>query len=264
MPEGLYAPPAPGSRLGRVLAVWRRHQRVYFKFLLANILPPFLEPLMLILTLGLGLEAFIGPMEQVSYAAFLAPGVIAVSVLWSASFEATYGTFMRMEYEKIYDGILATPVSFLEMILGEVLWISTKCAAFSLSVLATVSAFGLVDSWWSLLVVPIGFLGGMVFALLSLVVTSQVREINNFNFYLTGVITPMFYFSGTFFPVSGLPAPLRAVGWSLPMTHVVSLMRACCQGSFHPGLLWFLAGLVAYLALLWPLAVRLLRRRILV
>ncbi|MBN2288024.1 MAG: ABC transporter permease [Candidatus Glassbacteria bacterium] len=256
--------PEPQARPLRVLAVWRRHQRVYFKFLVANVIPPFLEPLMMLLALGLGLADYIGAIGGGGYTEFLAPGMIAISVMFSATFETTYGTFIRMEYEKIYDAQLASPTSFFEMLLGEVAWVCSKCSIFSLGVLLVVGAFGLIPSWWSLLAVPAGFLGGMVFALMGLLVTSQVREINNFNFYMTGIITPMFFFSGVMFPLDSLPDFLQYACLCLPLTHLVAVMRAVSAGVFETALLGHLSVLLAYAAVLWPLAVVLLRRRILV
>ncbi|MEA2063231.1 MAG: ABC transporter permease [Gemmatimonadota bacterium] len=260
----LYILPEPKHSLRRIFSVWRRYQKVYFKFFLANVLPPFLEPLMVILALGVGLAAYMKLVDGVSYAAFLAPGMIAASVMWSASFETTYGTFIRMEYERIYEAILASPVSFVEMVLGELLWVASKCSIFSLGVLIVVSSFGLISSWWAFLAIPLGFTGGVVFALLGILVTSKVREINNFNFYITGVMTPMFFFSGAFFPLSELPGPLYKFALMMPMTHLVALMRACCMGRFHPGLLLNMAVLVVFCMVLWPLSVAMLRRRIVV
>jgi lipooligosaccharide transport system permease protein len=258
------APPAAPPAFHRVLAVWRRHQRVYFKFLLPNMLPPFLEPLMMILALGVGLSSYMGLVSGERYTSYLAPGMIAVSVMWSASFETTYETFFRMEYEKIYEAILASPVSFFEMMTGEVLWVSTKTAMFSLGVLLVVSLAGLIESWWALLVLPAGFLGGVVFALMGMLVTSKVQEINNFNFYLTGVITPMFLFSGAVFPLDGLPPLLQGFCRVLPMTHLVALMRSCCEGSFSPRVLVSLAVCLGYCVLLWPLVYTQLRKRVVV
>ena len=264
MNNSTFSLPRIENRVRKVFAVWRRHQRVYFKFLIANVLPPFLEPLMYILAFGVGLAAYIGKVADVPYAVFLAPGMIASTAMWSASFETTYGTFVRMEYEKIYEAILASPVTFFEMILGEVLWVSTKTAMFSLGVLIVVSTFGLVSSWWCLLVLPLGFLGGMLFSLLGILVTSQVKEMNNFNFYLTGVITPMFFFSGTVFPLHDLPNLLRGACLALPLTHLVTMMRASCQGRLEPSLIFSLGICLAWCAILWPLAVGFLRRRIVV
>ena len=262
MAERNYSP-ATGS-LVRVLAVWKRFRKVYFKFLLANMLPPVLEPLFFILGLGVGLSAYLGLVDGVDYAVFLAPGMMAASPMWSASFEATYGTYMRMEYEHIYDAILASPVSFPEMMLGEVLWVSSKAAVFSLIVVAVTALFGLVHSWWALLVPLAGFVTGTIYALMGIIVTSKVREISNFNFYMTGILTPQFYFCGAVFPLGQLPPLLEEVCYLMPLTHVVILMRACTLGSFHAGLLLNAAVCLVWGAVLWPLAYRLLKARIVV
>jgi len=264
MTDPLFIPPEPQPSWRRVLAVWRRHQRVYCKFLWANAMPPLLEPVMFLLALGVGMAAYVGAVDGVSYAAFLAPGMIGTTAMWSASFETTYGTFFRMEYEKIYDGILGSPVSFNEMLAGELLWVSSKCALFSLIVLCVVSAAGLIHSWWALLCVPLGFAAGLLFSLMGFLVTSRVREVNNFNFYLTGVIGPMFYFSGAVFPLDQLSGWMKALCMALPFTHVVALLQAAARGDFSGPVLWRLAALVGFTAALWPLAFRMLRKRILV
>ncbi len=248
----------------RVLAVWKRFRRVYFKSLLANMLPPVLEPLFFILGLGVGLSAYLGLVDGVQYSVFLAPGMMAISPMWSASFETTYGTYMRMEYEHIYDAILASPVSFGEMILGEVLWVSSKSAAFSLVVVAVTALFGLVHSWWALLVPLAGFVTGTIYALMGIIVTSKVREISNFNFYMTGILTPQFYFCGAVFPLDQLPSFLRSISYIVPLTHVVELMRSFCLADFHAGLLLNAAVCLLWVAVLWPLAYRFLKRRIVV
>ncbi len=255
--------PATGS-LVRVIAVWKRFRKVYFKYLLANILPPVLEPLLMLLGLGVGLAYYMGAVDGVSYAAFLAPGMMAISPMFSASYETCYGTYMRMEYEHIYDAILASPVSFREMMLGEVLWVSTKGSAFSLIVLAMVAPFGLIQSWWVLLVPVIGFAAAAIYALMGMVVTSKVREISNFNFFLTGILAPQFYFSGAVFPLEQVPGIMRMLCYLFPVTHVVSLMRACALGNFHAGLLLNATVCLLWVAVLWPLAHKLLKSRIVV
>lgn len=264
MPELSLEMVRPAASLVRVLAVWKRFRKVYFKFLLANMVPPVLEPLFFILGLGVGLSAYLGLVQGVDYAVFLAPGMMAISPMWSASFETTYGTYMRMEYEHIYDAILASPVSFREMMLGEVLWVSSKAAAFSLIVVGVTAVFGLVQSWWALLVPVAGFITGVIYALMGIIVTSKVREMNNFNFYMTGVLTPQFYFCGAVFPLDQLPPLLRSICYVMPLTHVVELMRSFCLAHFHTGLLLNLLVCLAWVAVLWPLAYRLLRARIVV
>lgn len=264
MAENEFVLPLPAASLRRVVAVWQRYRRVYFKFLFANIIPPVLEPLFFLLGIGVGLAAYMGLVQGLDYAVFLAPGMMAISPMWSASFETTYGTYFRMEYEHIYDAILATPVSFREMMLGEVLWVSTKASIFSLIVLGVTATFGLVHSWWSLLVPLLGFITGTMYAMMGIIVTSNVREINNFNFYITGLLTPQFYFCGAVFPLDQLPVALKAVCQVLPLTHVIALMRAFCLGSFQPGLLVNLTVCLAWCGALWPLAEWMLKKRIVV
>ena len=251
-------------RLGRVFSIARRQQRVYFKNLFANMLPPFLEPLMFLVALGIGLAGYMTEVDGISYARFLVPAMIASSALFSASFEGTYGFYFKMEYERIHDAILGTPVSFNDLLMGELLWISTKCAGFSVCVLFVLSLFGLVGSWLGLMVIVVGFIGGICYGLMALLVSSMVKDISSFNVYLTGVITPMFYFSGGVFPLQDMPFYFKAICYVMPMTHIVSLNRAFCEGHLSAGMLINLAVLVGYSLLFYPIVYKRLHRRIIV
>lgn len=221
----------------RIFAVWRRHQRSYFKHLIANGLPPFMEPLMFILALGFGLGKYISEMEGLSYVAFIAPAMMATSSFYTATFETTYGTFVRMEYQKTYYNILSSPVTFRDIYFGELLWCGTKGLMFSLCVLLVISLFGLVKYPFVLLTPFVGFINAIVFGIIGFFVTGFTKNINNFNLFFTGLLTPMFFFSGTFFPLTQLPELFQKVAYFLPLTHSVILMRSLASNHFHIQLL---------------------------
>ncbi|MFC1568765.1 ABC transporter permease [bacterium] len=218
----------------RLYSVWYRHFLVYTRNLLSNGLPPFLEPLIFLAGVGLGLGKYIVSMDGLPYIQFLASGLLVTSAMYTASFECTYGTFIRLEYEKSYDGMLAAPITANDLIIGEILWAGSKGWFFSLAVLIIVSVFGVIPLGFSLLAPLVGLLTGLLFATISLWVTSFVKTINHFNFYMTGVLSPMFFFSGVVFPVSSLPKVLQPIAEIMPLTHVVRLVRAFCHASFQP------------------------------
>ena len=220
----------------RLYSVWFRHVLVYSRNLVSNGLPPFLEPLIFLAGVGLGLGKYIVSMEGLPFLQFLASGLLVTSAMYTASFECTYGTFIRLEYDRAYDGMLAAPITVNDLIIGEILWAGTKGFFFSFAVLTIVSVFGVIPLKLSILAPFIGFLTGIMFASLSLFVTSFVKTINHFNFYFTGVLSPMFFFSGVVFPISSLPKPLQPVAEILPLVHVVRLVRAFCMGDFQSGL----------------------------
>jgi lipooligosaccharide transport system permease protein len=234
---------APGRPAGRSLypplpkrlfAVWYRHFRTYTKDILSNGFPPFLEPLIFLAGMGLGLARYVPDLVGMSYLQFIATGLVMTSAMFTAAFETTYGTFIRLEFDKVYDGMLAAPLSVADVVVGEALWAATKGAFFSFAVLVIISAFGIVPFLPALGVPLVGFLTGFLFAAIGFLVTSFVGNINHFNFFFTGLLSPMFMFCGTIFPIANLPAPLQVVAEFLPLTHAVRLGRAAAMVDFTP------------------------------
>lgn len=249
----------------RIFAVWFRHMRVYTKNLIANGFPPFFEPLLFLVAMGVGFSgAFSGkPVEGLPFLDFLASGLILTSAMYTSAFECSYGTFIRLNYDKTYDSMLAAPLLPRDILIGEILWAGTKGAFFSSAVLSVISVFGMIGTAGSLLSPLVGFITGLVFASASLLVTSFVRyNIDHFNFYFTGFLSPLFFFCGILFPVSQLPAPLSSIAEALPLTHLVRLERAVCFGNWGPEHVWALVyALVFVLAAGW-LAIRRLEKQL--
>jgi lipooligosaccharide transport system permease protein len=251
--------PSLASRLG---SVWYRHFRTYTKDIVSNGFPPFMEPLIFLAGMGLGMARYIPNLIGMSYLQFLATGLLMTSSMFTAAFECTFGTFIRLEFDKTYDGMLAAPLTVADLMLGEALWAATKGAFFSLAVLIIISSFGIVNFGQALLTPLIGFLNGFLFAAIGLLVTSFVKNINHFNFFFTGLLSPMFMFCGTIFPISNLPAPLQVVAEFLPLTHPVRLGRVAALASgWEPSLLLDMAYVVGVAILVMYFAVRRLERR---
>lgn len=246
----------------RIFAVWFRHYRVYVRHLVSNGLPPFLEPLIMIAVFGLGFGNYIQEMGGVEFIKFLGSGILITSAMYTAAFELTYGTYIRLEFDKVYDGMLGTPVTASDLLIGELFWAGTKGFFFTFAVLVVVSAFQVIPIGWSLVTPVFGFLTGLAFGALSFLVTSLVTSINHFNFYFTGLLTPMFFFSGVFFPISDLPEYLQWVGEALPLTHSVRLTRAFCFSNFEISLLWDLLYLILFIAIFGVIGVRRLRHKL--
>jgi len=246
----------------RLYGVWYRHMRVYTKNIFSNGLPPFLEPLLFLAGVGLGLGAYITQsMEGLSYLEFLGTGLLVTAAMFTASFECSYGTFIRLEFDKVYDGMLAAPLTVNDLIVGEIIWAGTKGLFFSFAVLCILTIFGVIRLPYSLVAPLVGFLTGAMFAVISLLVTSFVRTINQLNFYFTGFISPMFFFSGVVFPTSNLPHYLQPLVEILPLTHSVRLVRAVCANHYTMISLWDLFYIAAFILIVGFLAVKRLRRR---
>lgn len=251
----LAARPRAAGFWPRIGAVWFRHMRVYTRNLFSNALPPFIEPIIFLAGIGLGLGAAVGPMEGIPYVRFLALGLLVTAAMFTASFEMSYGTYIRLTFEKVYDSMLGAPLTALDLMLGEILWCATKGAVFTLSVLLMCLLFGALTPGWVIAAPVVGFLAGLLFSVLALFVTTLVSNINNFNFFFSGFLSPMFFFSGVVFPVSNLPAWLLPVAEAMPLTHPVRLVRGLANG-FSLIHVWDLAYITAFTALIGWVAIR--------
>ena len=251
------------SLFTRLYSVWYRHMRVYTRHLFSNGFPPFLEPLLFLVGIGLGLGKYITEsMEGLKYIEFLGTGLLVTSAMFTASFECTFGTFIRLEFEKVYDGMLAAPITVNNLIIGEMIWAGVKGLFFSFSVLCILTIFGITKMPYSLLTPLIGFMTAVMFSTLALFITSFVKTINHFNFYFTGILSPMFFFSGVVFPISNLPAPIRPIAEALPLTHSVRLVRAICLNNYHWKLTGDLAYIIIFSLVMGFFAVRRLKKRL--
>lgn len=260
--NGSKKPKHPSLRQ-RLFAVWFRHLRVYGQHLVSNAFPPFLEPLIFLGGIGLGLGKLINdPVGGMPYIQFLSIGLLVTTAMWTSAFECTFGTFIRLEYQKVYDGMLAAPLTADNLIVGEILWGATKGFLFSGAVLCVMIPFGLAPLPQALVAPLFGLATAAMFASLGLLVTSFVKTINHFNFFMTGCISPMFFFSGVVFPIDNLPAALHPVAEALPLTHSVRIMRFMVRNQWSNVVLWDTFYIIAFISVVSYFAVRRLRHRL--
>jgi lipooligosaccharide transport system permease protein len=244
----------------RVWKVWRRNVDVFMKTIRVNFLPSLIEPILYLLALGLGLGVFVQPIGNVPYIVYIAPGLVAISIMYGSFFECTYASFVRMYFQKTFDAIIATPVSVEEVIAGELVWGATRATANATTVLAVVAAFGLVSSPLFLLVPLLAFFGGLLFASLAMCFTALASNIDFFNYPTFMFITPMFLLSGTFFP---LPVPLETAAQAVfPLTHVVNLARGLMQGGIEVTLLLSVAWLAIATPIFFVLSINLMKKKL--
>jgi len=247
----------------RVWKVWRRNFDVFMKTIRVNFLPSLLEPILYLLALGFGLGVFVQNIEGVPYINFIAPALVAISVMYGSFFECTFASFVRMYFQKTFDAIIATPVSVEEVIAGELLWGATRATINSTTVLVVVAAFGLISSPLFLLVPLLAFLGGLMFASIAMCFTAVASNIDFFNYPSFLLITPMFLLSGTFFPISTLPLPAQtAAQVFLPLTHVVNLARGLILGRVETLLLLSLAWIIIVTTIFFVLSINLMKKRL--
>ncbi|MBI2921132.1 MAG: ABC transporter permease [Planctomycetes bacterium] len=256
------------SAFSRVLCVWRRNLDVYMVTWKVNFLPPLLEPMFYLLAFGAGLGGFVKVVPysggEVSYTAFIAPGMVGISIMFQSFFECTYGSYIRMYYQKTFDAIIATPLSIEEVITGELLWGGTK-AFISVAIMSlVVRAFGYMK-FPDLLALPfLAFVCGLFFAGVGMCYTSIAPSIDSFNYPIFLFITPMSLFGGTYFPIEGLPGWAQKVAIFMPLTHVTEMTRAIAFGRWDAALAIRAVVFVAAALLAVRAAVLLMRRRLVV
>ncbi len=245
----------------RALRVWQRNATVYKKLYRSSIALNFFEPMFYLLALGIGLGAFIKEINGLNYLQFIAPGIVMSSAMYAACYECTYGTYVRMEYQKTFDAILATPILFEEVIMGELLWGTTKSLIYGTIILIVMLFFGLVNNFEVLFLFFYLIFCGLIFSSLSLIATALVPGIESFNYFYTLFLTPLFLFSGIFFPLEEMPSLLKDISQFNPLFHLVSISRTLFYVGINEFVLYESIYLLLFLLFIFPLPFLLLKRR---
>ncbi len=248
-------------RIKRALRVWQRHLKVYTKLYRSSIALNFVEPVLYLAAMGLGLGAYVKEIDGVPYVNYIAPGIIASSAMFAAAYECSYGTFVRMTFQKTFDAILATPVNIDDLVAGELIWGATKSMIYGTIIILVIALFGLVKSPLVILIVPVLFVSGLLFSEISMMFAAVVPGIESFNYFFTLFMTPLFLFSGIFFPVHTLPPLVAQIAWFTPLYHVVNICRAFASGGMTP-VLPDIAWLFVVTAFLAPYPFRMMRKRL--
>ena len=206
----------------------------------------FFEPLFYLLSIRIGLSALVGDLEVdgrlVAYDQFVAPGLMAASAMNGAVFDSTMNIFHKMKHSKLYDAVLATPMSAGDVAVGEISFAVVRGALYSTAFMFTMLLMGMVDSWWIIMSVPACILIGFAFASIGMALTTFMRSWSDFE-YVPAATLPLFLFSATFYPVSQYGDWSWAVQLS-PLYHGVELVRASNLGQWSPSLLVNIAVLV--------------------
>ena len=240
-------PPMPraGSRAIRLL----ERNFILYKRIWIILFSGFFEPVFYLVSIGFGVGALVESVpladgRTVSYAAFVAPAMLASSAMNGAVYESTLNVFFRLKWGKIYDGMLATPLGAMDVALGEIAWSQIRGGMYATAFVLVMAAFGLIQSWWAVLAVPIALLIGFAFAGVGMAATTYMKGWQDFD--LVQLVTqPLFLFSGTFFPITAYPEAIQRLAWISPLYHGVELMRSATLGSFDISAFGHLGFLVA-------------------
>ena len=215
-----------------------RNARVYRREWLV-LVSGFLEPVFYLFSLGIGVSKLVGDValpggEVVTYTAFVAPAMLAASAMNGAIIDATFSLFFKLKYNKLYDAVLATPVTPVDVAAGEIGWALMRGAFYSGAFLVVMLVMGLIVSWWAVLALPVVVLTGFAFAALGTACTTYMRSWQDFS-YITLVQLPIFLFSATFYPLSVYPESLQWVVRCSPLYHSATLLRELTTGTVGLG-----------------------------
>jgi lipooligosaccharide transport system permease protein len=239
--------------VGRNYTVYRQAWKLF--------LTGFFEPFFYLLSIGIGVGQLIDTFEfngrQIPYTEFVAPGMLAASALNGALIDATFNTFFKLKFIKLYDQVLATPMTTRDVALGEIAWSQLRGSAYAAAFLVIMTAMGLVHSWWAILAFPATILIGFMSSAVCMAATTYMKSWQDFD-KITLIQLPMFLFSATFFPVTAFPGPVRWVVECTPLYRGVVLCRELTTGALS----WGSVVSVVYLVALGLAGLLVVRRRL--
>lgn len=250
-----------------LLGSGRAHTILYRNFLDARRSPSvffggFLEPVFYLFSLGVGLGALVGDVAgpdgtPVTYVEFVAPAMLAASAMNGAIAESTFNIFFKLRFGKLYDAMLATPMTPMDIALGEIGWCQLRGAAYSLAFLVVMLAMGLTAGWMWILALPATVLIGLAFGAVGMAATTFMKTWKDFDLVQL-VVLPMFLFSGTFYPLDVYPDWLQTVARFSPLWQGTTLVRGLVLA--QPS--WSMLGNVAVLVVMATIGLAVARRRL--
>ena len=251
---------------GRRLARGRTRLLVYRNYLVYRqawklFLTGFLEPVFYLFSIGIGVGALITTFEvngqAIPYAEFVAPGMLAASAMNGALLDSTFNVFFKLKYIKLYDQMLATPLTTRDVARGEIAWGQLRGRRYSAMFLVVMTAMGLIHSWWAVLALPAALLIGFAFSAVCMALTTYMKSWQDFD-KITLLQLPLFLFSATFFPITAFPEPVRWVVEFTPLYRGVVLCRELTTGALS----WASVISVVYLVAMGLAGLFVVRRRL--
>ena len=220
------------------------------------------EPTIYLLAFGFGFGSLVASVNGYDYVDFVGTGTVATAVLFSSVLPAMFGTFVKYKFQRTYDAILAAPVDVEELVTGEALWLAMRASVYGCAPMLVAMLFGLDPSWGMLLVPFINFIAGFGWACAGIAIAGFLKGIENFNYVTSAVITPLFLFAGSFFPISGLPEWAQVLAELNPLFHCVQLVRHAVFGLHGWVDVWNLAYIVVFGLAMWRLAIVAMQRKL--
>ena len=250
--------------------ILRRHLYVYRRTWRGTLFMTFLSPVLFLGAMGFGLGGFIdrsgqaaGAFDGIPYVVFLAPGLLAATAMQTAAFETTYPVMAGMVWQKHYQGMLATPAVIRDLVLGELLFVAFRLLLVTVVFVAVSIVLGAARSPLVFAAIPAAILTGLAFAAPIMAFSATQKNDNGFSALFRFGITPLFLFSGTFFPIDRLPELIRPVAYVTPLYHGVELTRGASLGTLDAtGAVVHLLVLLSFLVVGTVAALVTFRRRL--
>ncbi len=220
------------------------------------------EPTIYLLAFGFGFGSIVSEVGGYEYVEFVGTGTVATAVLFSSAFPAMFGTFVKYQFQRTYDAILAAPVDTEELVTAEALWIAMRAGTYGCVPMLVAMVFGLDPSWGMFAVPFIAWISGFGWACFGISVAGFAKSFENFNYVVSAVLTPLFLVAGTFFPLDQLPDWVQFLAWFNPLYHCVELVRHAVFGFEGWVDALSVAVLVAYGLIMWRIAIRAMTQKL--
>jgi lipooligosaccharide transport system permease protein len=220
------------------------------------------EPTIYLLAFGFGFGSLVSTVAGYEYVQFVGTGTVATAVLFSAAFPAMFGTFVKYQFQRTYDAILAAPVDTEELVTAEALWVATRAGVYGCVPMVVAIVFGLDPSWGMLTVPLIGWISGFGWACFGIMTAGFAKAIENFNYIVSAVLTPLFLLAGSFFPLTELPRWAQVLGNLNPLHHTVELVRDAVFGTAGWDDLFRVGFVVAFGLIMWRIAIYAMTRKL--
>lgn len=220
------------------------------------------QPTIYLLAFGFGFGSLVTTVDGYDYVEFVATGTVATGVLFASVFPAMFGVFVKYQFQRTYDAILAAPVDVEELATAEALWIATRAGVYGSVPLVVGIVFGL-DPAWGMLTVPfIGIVAGFGWGACGILIAAIVKSIDGFSYVSAALLTPLFLVAGTFFPLSELPEWAQVLGNFNPLFHCVQLVRHASFGWAGWADVGHVAVIVGFGLVMWRLSIVFLERKL--
>ena len=220
------------------------------------------EPTIYLLAFGFGFGSIVSEVAGYDYVEFVGTGTVATAVLFSSAFPAMFGTFVKYQFQRTYDAILAAPVDTEELVTAEAVWIATRAGVYGCVPMIVAMFFGLEPQWGMLTVPLIAWISGLGWAGFGISIAGFAKSFENFNYVVSAVLTPLFLVAGTFFPLDQLPEVLRWLANVNPLHHTVELVRHAAFGTMRWSDLARVGMLLVFALVMWRIAIHAMTRKL--